>query len=62
MVTVSLGGDVSWRGYETGQGEVGLMKVGPVGDWDLSTLEDGLLVIGGADGTVSDEQCTVLTR
>lgn len=24
-----------------------------MGDWDLSRLEDGLLVIGGLDGAVS---------
>jgi len=29
------------------------MKVGNVGDWDLSGLEDESLVIGGTDGTVS---------
>lgn len=53
IVTVSPGGDVSWRGYGRGEGAVGTMKVGPVGDWDLSVLEDGILVIGGTDGNVS---------
>lgn len=52
-MTVSPGGDVSWRGYGRGEGAVGTMKVGPVGDWDLSVLEDGILVIGGTDGNVS---------
>lgn len=52
-MTVSSGGDVSWRLYGHNDGTVGTIKVGPVGDWDLSTLEDGTLVIGGTDGHVS---------
>lgn len=49
-MTVTPNGDVSWRTY--GEGPVGTMKVGAVGDWDLSGLEDETLVIGGVDGTV----------
>jgi len=49
-VTVTPNGDVSWRTY--GEVSVGTMKVGAVGDWDLSGLEDETLVIGGIDGTV----------
>lgn len=49
-MTVTPNGDVSWRTY--GEGSVGTMKVGAVGDWDLSGLEDETLVIGGVDGTV----------
>jgi hypothetical protein len=33
-------------------GEVGSMKVGAVGDWDLSGLEDETVVVGGTDGNV----------
>lgn len=29
------------------------MKLGNIGDWDLSRLEDETLVIGGTDGVVS---------
>lgn len=34
------------------EGLVGTMKIGPVGDWDLSKLEDETLVVGGTDGNV----------
>lgn len=50
-MTVTPSGDVSWRGYS--EGAIGTMKVGNVGDWDLSRLEDESLIIGGVDGTVS---------
>ena len=50
-MTVAPSGDVSWRGYSGDL--VGTMKVGNVGDWDLSGLEDESLVIGGTDGSVS---------
>ena len=55
IVTVSPSGEVSWRVYSTTSGQeggVGSMKVGSVGDWDISGLEDETLVIGGTDGTV----------
>jgi hypothetical protein len=54
-VTVTPSGDVSWRTY--GEGPVGTMKVGAVGDWALSGLEDETLVIGGMDGTVGLSSC-----
>jgi hypothetical protein len=52
-VTVTPSGDMSWRGYR--EGPVGTMKVGNVGDWALSGLEDEALVIGGTDGNVSPQ-------
>lgn len=53
IVTVTPSGDVSWRSYS--EGPVGTMKVGPVGDWDLSRLEDECLAIGGTDGNVGPD-------
>ena len=61
IVTLSPAGGLSYRGYEEvgKDGQVGVVNGlgggGGVGDWDLSRLEDGMLVIGGLDGTVSRE-------
>lgn len=56
IITISPSGEVSWRRYSSTsgkEGEAGSMKVGSVGDWDISGLEDETLVVGGTDGTVS---------
>ena len=59
-MTVTPSGEISWRGYgytsapaDEERARVGSMKVGNVGDWDLSRLEDETLVTGGTDGIVS---------
>jgi hypothetical protein len=54
VVTVSPTGDLSFRAYSSGTA-VGAAKVasGVVGDWDLSRLDDGLVVVGDLDGCVS---------
>ena len=55
IVTVTPSGDVSWRPYASGSGDVGMAKAGAgtMGDWDLSRLEGGLIAVGGTDGSVS---------
>lgn len=54
IVTVSPAGDVSFRSGSFGD-VTGTAKAGSsgVGDWDLSTLNDGVVAIGGLDGRVS---------
>lgn len=57
-MTVSPSGELSLRGYGSHASEGvlvmrGLGGGGGVGDWDVSQLEDGALVIGGIDGSVS---------
>ena len=63
IVTVTPGGDISYRGYrrrkneslDVGEGFVGSFKVGGVGDWDLGMVENGNgwdVGIGGLDGVV----------
>ena len=53
VVTLTSGGELSWRSYK-GE-DVGKAKVGSgtVGDWDVSGLEGGLLAVGSTDGKVS---------
>lgn len=53
IVTVTQAGDLSYRLYHGDSISLKVGSGGGVGDWDLSRLEDGLLVIGGLDGTVS---------
>ncbi|KAK4689936.1 coronin-7, partial [Tremellales sp. Uapishka_1] len=58
VVTLTPGGELSCRRYGTlGSGDgvevVKSLGGGPVGDWDLSKLEDGLMVVGGVDGRIS---------
>jgi hypothetical protein len=53
IVTATPAGELSWRKVGDLAGKAGTMKVGGIGDWDLSALEDGLVVIGGTDGVVS---------
>ncbi|WVO12726.1 hypothetical protein L204_100334 [Cryptococcus depauperatus] len=53
IITVTQTGELSCRSYD---GFVTSMRVGSgggIGDWDLSRLEDGLLVLGGLDGAIS---------
>lgn len=50
IVTVNPSGDASWRTYT---GESGSGRVGNAGDWDLSGLDEGQVVVGGSDGSVS---------
>ncbi|OXB39193.1 actin cross-linking [Cryptococcus neoformans] len=53
IVTVTQAGDLSYRLYHGDSISLKVGSGGGVGDWDLSRLEDGLLVIGGLDGAVS---------
>ena len=60
IVSLTPGGDLSYRKYKNREGDegdvkrvTGLGSGGGVGDWDLSRLEGGTVVIGGLDGSVS---------
>lgn len=59
VATLSQAGELSYRAYDTfgAYPKVGVVKGlgggGGVGDWDLSRLEDGLMAVGGLDGSVS---------
>lgn len=37
---------------------MGSVKIGTIGDWDISGLEDETLVTGGTDGSVSCHEVT----
>ncbi|WVQ77976.1 hypothetical protein IAT38_000057 [Cryptococcus sp. DSM 104549] len=52
IVTITASGDLSYRGYEDGLGAMKVGSGGGVGDWDLSRLEGGILVVGGLNGQV----------
>ena len=58
IVTLTPSGELSYRLYAKSDEDIviGVGKVGGgggVGDWDLSQLEGGRLVVGGLDGSVS---------
>ena len=56
IVTVTPSGGVTWRGYGKAASEdakSGTVGAGTVGDWDLSQVGGGSVVVGGADGSVS---------
>ena len=56
IVTVASSGELSYRSYNVTQPAVSMkgLSRGPVGDWDLSRLEDGMFALGGTDGSVSE--------
>ncbi|WWC61287.1 uncharacterized protein I303_103868 [Kwoniella dejecticola CBS 10117] len=57
IVTITPAGDLTFRAHKVKDEEeqVGFERVGKgggVGDWDLSRLEDGTVVIGNSDGSI----------
>jgi hypothetical protein len=57
IVTLTPTGELSLRAYRS-NGDKGVVTMrglgggGGVGDWDVSQMEDGTLVVGGLDGSV----------
>ncbi|ORX39705.1 putative actin cross-linking [Kockovaella imperatae] len=57
IFTLTTSGDFSFRPYDGQHGSVksqkGIGGGGGVGDWDVSGLESGRVIVGGLDGSVS---------